>query len=160
MLISAVQQSDSVIHTCILFHILFHYDLSQDIESSSLCYTVGCLKLIHPIHTTLHLLIPHSQSSPPASLLPLGKHKSLPHVCESLLHRYAHLCHILDSDISDIILCVSLSFWFTFLRVISSTSVHCFILLDGWVIFHCMCVSSLFIHLLTDFFLIFKIYLF
>ena len=38
-LISAVQQSDSVI--CILFPILFHYGLSQDIECSSLCYTGG-----------------------------------------------------------------------------------------------------------------------
>ena len=42
--ISAVQQSDSVIHMYILFHTLFHYVLSQDIEYSSLCYTVGlCL---------------------------------------------------------------------------------------------------------------------
>ena len=36
-LISAVQQSHSVIH----IYILFHYDLSLDIEYSSLCYTVG-----------------------------------------------------------------------------------------------------------------------
>ena len=28
-------------HTHILFHILFHYGLSQDIDYSSLCYTVG-----------------------------------------------------------------------------------------------------------------------
>ena len=43
VIISAIQQSDSVIHIYIyiLFHILFHYDLSQDIEYSSLCYTVG-----------------------------------------------------------------------------------------------------------------------
>ena len=54
MLISAVQQSDSVIHTHthiyihILFYILFHYGLSQDIEHSSLCYTVGpcCLCIL------------------------------------------------------------------------------------------------------------------
>ena len=49
VLISAVQQSDSVIHICILFLILFHYGLSQDIESSSLCYTVGpcCLSILY-----------------------------------------------------------------------------------------------------------------
>ena len=41
VLISAVHQSDSVIHIYILFHILFHYGLSQDIGYSSLCYTVG-----------------------------------------------------------------------------------------------------------------------
>ena len=46
MLIS-VQQSDSVLYLyiCILFHILFHYGLSQGIEYSSLCYTVGPLYL-------------------------------------------------------------------------------------------------------------------
>ena len=49
MLISAIQQSDSVMHidTFILFYILFCYGLSQDIEYSSLCYTVGpcCLSM-------------------------------------------------------------------------------------------------------------------
>ena len=38
VLVSSVQQSDSVIHTCTY---LFHYGLLQDIEYSSLCYTVG-----------------------------------------------------------------------------------------------------------------------
>ena len=55
VLISAVQQSDSVIHTCMyldmLFHVLFHYGLSQDIEYSSLYYTVrsGCLPVLYII---------------------------------------------------------------------------------------------------------------
>ena len=40
VLISAVQQSDSVIHLN-HFHILFHYSLSQDVEYSSLRYVVG-----------------------------------------------------------------------------------------------------------------------
>ena len=58
VLISAVQQSDSVIHTyiCIyvhiyiyiLFYILFHYGLSQDTEYSSLCYTVG--PVVYPFY--------------------------------------------------------------------------------------------------------------
>ena len=43
VLISAVQQSDSVIHTYMyldmLFHVLFHYGLSQDTEYSSQYYT-------------------------------------------------------------------------------------------------------------------------
>ena len=51
MLISAVQQSDSVI--CILFHTLFHYGLSQDIEYISLCSRA--LLPIHPICGSLHL---------------------------------------------------------------------------------------------------------
>ena len=37
MLITAVQQSDSVIHIYILFHILLHYGFSQDTEYSFLC---------------------------------------------------------------------------------------------------------------------------
>ena len=46
MLVSGVQQSDSVIHlhVPILFQILFPFRLLQNIEQSSLCYTVGpCL---------------------------------------------------------------------------------------------------------------------
>ena len=40
VLISAVQQSDSVIYVYIyiLFHVLFCYGLSQDIEYTSPCY--------------------------------------------------------------------------------------------------------------------------
>ena len=45
MLVSGVQQSDSVfyinIYISILLHMLFDYRLLQDIEHSSLCYTVG-----------------------------------------------------------------------------------------------------------------------
>ena len=39
----------SYTYICILFHILCHYGLSQDIESSSLCYTVGpcCLSILY-----------------------------------------------------------------------------------------------------------------
>ena len=51
-LISVVRQSDSVIH------ILSQYGLSQDVESSSLCYTVGpcCLSILHVIVCILFLL--------------------------------------------------------------------------------------------------------
>ena len=43
MLVSGVQQNDSVIHlhVPILFQILFPRRLLQNIEQSSLCYTVG-----------------------------------------------------------------------------------------------------------------------
>ena len=40
VLISAVLQSDSVIHIH-FFHLLFHFVFSQDIEYNSLCCTVG-----------------------------------------------------------------------------------------------------------------------
>ena len=46
VLISPVQQSGSVIHyTYILFHILFYYELSQDIDCSSLLQTASCCVL-------------------------------------------------------------------------------------------------------------------
>ena len=41
MIVSGVQQSDSVIHVTILFQILFSFRLLHNIEQSSLCYTVG-----------------------------------------------------------------------------------------------------------------------
>ena len=49
VLVSAARQSDSIIHVGILSHVLFHYGLSQDIEYSSQCYTVGpcCLSTLH-----------------------------------------------------------------------------------------------------------------
>ena len=51
VLVSGVQQSDSVIHihVSILFHILFSIRLLQNTEQSSLCYTVGpCwLSILH-----------------------------------------------------------------------------------------------------------------
>ena len=45
----------------ILFHILFHYGLSQDTEYSSLCYTVGhcCLSMKILVRSeVLHNLLP------------------------------------------------------------------------------------------------------
>ena len=65
------------LHIYILFHILFHYGLLQDIEYSSLCYTVGpcCLSILYILSLTTTL--------PPPPLLPLGNHKSVLYVCES-----------------------------------------------------------------------------
>ena len=51
LLVSGVQQSDSVIHIhiSILFQILYPYRLLQDTDYSSLCYTVGpcCLSILY-----------------------------------------------------------------------------------------------------------------
>ena len=50
LLVSAVQKSDCYIYTYILFYILFHYVISQGIECSFLCYTVGsCLCIVYTI---------------------------------------------------------------------------------------------------------------
>ena len=78
MLVSDVQQSDSVIyfiyiyiyiythvHTCILFHILFHYGLLHDIECSSLGYTVGPCRL-----SILYTVVYICQSQTPNLSLP------------------------------------------------------------------------------------------
>ena len=50
--------------TWILFHILFHYGLSQDIEYNSLLYR-RTLLFIYSLSNSLHLLIPNSQYPPP-----------------------------------------------------------------------------------------------
>ena len=49
VLLSAIQQRDSFIHIFhIVFHIPFHYGLSQDTEYSSPCYTVGaCVSILY-----------------------------------------------------------------------------------------------------------------
>ena len=48
MLVSGVQQNDSVIHIYFPFHILSHYGLLQNVEYSSLCYIVGtCLSILY-----------------------------------------------------------------------------------------------------------------
>ena len=66
MLVSRVQQSDSVIHIhlSILFQILFHYRLLQDIEYSTGNYTqylviVGsyCLPILYRV---MCILVPNS----------------------------------------------------------------------------------------------------
>ena len=63
MLVSGVQQSDSVIHKLLslLFQILFSFRLLQNIEQSSLCYTVGpCwLSILNIVVCTCHSQIPN-----------------------------------------------------------------------------------------------------
>ena len=81
LLISAAQQSDSVLHTTI-FYILFQYALPQVIEYNCPVLYRRSLLFICSIYNSLHLLIPNSQSIPlPLSPL-LGK--SVLHGCESL----------------------------------------------------------------------------
>ena len=82
MLISTVQQSDSVMHIYIytIFHVLFHYGLSQDTEYSSLCYTVGpCLSSLYVI-----VCICSSQLHISPSPCPLGNHTSVLNARESV----------------------------------------------------------------------------
>ena len=66
MLVSDVQQSDSVIHMyiAIVFQIIFNYRLLQAIEYSSMCYTAGLFKKIYFICSSVYLLISNSRSIP------------------------------------------------------------------------------------------------
>ena len=85
------------------------------------------LLFIHSTYTSLHLLIPNSQSIHPSH--PLGNLKSDLCVCESVLSvslslfcRRVHLCHILDSIYKWYIVFVSL--WLTSLSTIISSCIH------------------------------------
>ena len=86
MLVSGVQQSDSVIHihVSILFQILFSFRLLQSIQQRSLCYTVGpcwlsILNIALCVHVSPKLAIyPFPHPSPP------GSHKFVLYVCESV----------------------------------------------------------------------------
>ena len=53
LLVSSIQQSDSIIHTYYIYICLFHYRLLQDIKYGSLCYTVGPCCLCFLIDVTL-----------------------------------------------------------------------------------------------------------
>ena len=90
----SIEQSDSVIHMCI-FHLPSRDGLSQGIEYSSLCSTVG--PIVYPFHiyefASANPKLPVHPSPP---LLPLGKHKSVLYVYESVFVS-VDLCHILDS---------------------------------------------------------------
>ena len=76
MLVSVVQQSDSVIHihVSILFKILYPIRLLQNVEQSSLCYIVGPLSVIHFKYRSVYLSLPNSLTIPPPTLPP-GNHK-------------------------------------------------------------------------------------
>ena len=69
VLVSGVQQSDSVIHThvCILFEGFFPFMLLYNIEQSSPCYTIGPFK-----YSSVSMSIRNSLTSPlsyPSSLV-------------------------------------------------------------------------------------------
>ena len=107
-LVSAVQQSESVIHIHIstLFQILFPYRSLQSIEQSSLSYTEGSfffpslfiylfilsrfLLVIYFIHISVYMSIPISQFIPPPSPHPPAFPLWCPYVCS--LHLCLYFC--------------------------------------------------------------------
>ena len=72
VLVSGVQQSDSVIHihVSILFQILFPFRLLQNMEQSSLCYTVSLL-VIYFKYSSVYMSIPNSHFISSPHLSPL-----------------------------------------------------------------------------------------
>ena len=76
MLISAVQQSGSVLHLYIPFHILLHYALSQDTGYSVLRHTVGPSSL-----SILYVPICIRYSQTPNLSLPTPPPPLQPQVC-------------------------------------------------------------------------------
>ena len=61
MLVSSAQQSDLVVCISILFQIIFHYRLLQEIEYSSLCYTI-VLQEWEPISICLCIYKPNVEA--------------------------------------------------------------------------------------------------
>ena len=83
-LISAIQQSDSVIHLYIFFFIFFSIVIYHGILIQFFVLYNRALLFIHPIYNSLYLLTSISHSNPPPTPSPLGNHKSVPYDCESV----------------------------------------------------------------------------
>ena len=62
-------------------HIIFHHGLSQETGYSSLCHSIGshCSSILNAT-----VCIYQPQMPRPSHSLPLGNHKSVPYVCESV----------------------------------------------------------------------------
>ena len=89
LLVSGVQQSDSVIHVhiFILFYILFSHRLSQNTEQSSLCYAVGpCwLSTLPNIYSGMCVCVhPRLLIYPSLPHFPFGNHKFVFNICKSI----------------------------------------------------------------------------
>ena len=87
VLVSGVQQSESIIHIPISTHfqILFPYRALQSTEQSSLCYTVGSyyLSILHTVVCICQSQSPNLSLLPPPPF-PLGNHKCVFYICDSI----------------------------------------------------------------------------
>ena len=87
------------IHVYILFQILFHYRLLQDIKYSSLCFIVGpcCLGVVHTVFKNNHLSTWHLPSySLPCKYHPLNCIAPVNNLVNNLMHVS---CHFLQASI-------------------------------------------------------------
>ena len=120
----------------VIFHILFHYGLSQDIEYNSLCYTVEpCfLSILVNICDNLYLLIPNSQSIHllPSLLLATTRLSDLYlRLCVCFIYRlicagvfFFFFGCILDYIYKWYHIVLSFALWLTSLSIIISRSIH------------------------------------
>ena len=88
VLVSGIKQSDSVLHmyVCVYIYIFFsyfHYDLLQDIEYSSLCFTVEPCGLFI-LYIILCIFSPKLPIHPSPTPFLLDNHKSVLYISESV----------------------------------------------------------------------------
>ena len=112
VLISSVQQSDTLTYMCVCvwYNMCVYYTYIYSFSHSFLLwfvmrywieFPVVCIRtllFIHPIYNRLHLLVQNSQPFSPLPLICLGTTSLFSvSVPMFLFHRYTDLCHILDS---------------------------------------------------------------
>ena len=97
VLISAVQQSDSIIHILFLYAFPLRFIIGYRIHFP--VFYSRTLLFLHHIYGSLNLLISNTQSipSPPACPHSATTHPFSMPVGRFLFREYVHLCHSLDS---------------------------------------------------------------
>ena len=98
VLVSAVQQSDSVmhIHVFTLFQIIFPHRLFKNIEQSSLSYNSGFLLVFYFVYSSVYVSIPGPSLSPSVSPL-VTINLFYMSVTLFLFCKYVYFYHFLDS---------------------------------------------------------------
>ena len=136
MLISALQESDSVTHTRIYMYIficfsimVYHIMLKLD----TLLYSRTLLYIIHSMYNSWHLLIPNSQFFPPYPL----RNPGLFSMSVNLFLLDMFICVVLQSPyISNIVCYLSFPFSLISLGMIISRCIH--VAADGIISFFFM----------------------
>ena len=146
LLYSKATQLQTYMHS--FFNILFHYDLSQEIGYSSLCYAAGscCLSILNGIVCLFQLQTPSPSLFLPVLPFASTKVMSMSVRLFSVL-RQVHLCHIVDFT------CKWYHVVFFFLTYFTQydnlelppccCKWHSFIPFYGWVVFYCIQIPHL-----------------
>ena len=119
----------------ILFHILFHYDLSQDIEYSALSYALGSCHL--SILYSLYLLVPNCEPMFPQHCLPLGNCKSVSYAWKSVSISSLMLYFRFHIQVIWYGICFSLSSLSTLISMFIHVAENGIISFFLWLVIHC-----------------------